>query len=775
VEKRQYLHIDGIIDKNRVESRILEEEIQKAVLSGHRHIEVSAYGQHGIGGRLWRSQDEPVHIRVEGHSGQRTGSMGLPGTTVEIMGPASDDVGWLNTGAEIIVHGHASNGVGNAMAQGKIFIGGNLGSRAMTMTKHNPKFEPPELWVLGSTGDYFGEFMAGGVAVVCGINAQKSWNLLGHRPLVGMVSGKVFVRGTLKEYSKKDAKVIPIENGDWRWLTDNLKVFLKKIKRPELLRELSIRSEWKMLRALSPQERKDVKKLSMKVFRKNVWNAELGMGGLIGDLSLEDRGQIALLPTGDFRRSLPVWENRKYKAPCTYTCPTEIPVQERWQLIRDGKTDEAIDLSLNYTPFPASVCGYLCPNLCMAACSRNEDMMVPIDTKILGRAGKDLKLPEFPQPTGKKVAIIGGGPAGIAAAWQLKLKGHESVIYDIAKKPGGKLTSVIPDSRIPKEILKEELSRINKVLTFKHISKPMKEKDINKLKREFDYVIVATGAHKPRTLPLPGKKKTITAIDFLKKSKLNKIKPGKSIVIIGAGNVGCDVATEAKRLGASDITLIDVQEPASFGKEREDAEASGAKFKWPCFTKEITDKGVKLTNGETLLADTVVVSIGDTTELDFLPVDITVSNGFVETDSNYQTTDVQVFAIGDIASPGLLTEATGSGRKTALVIHELLSGRNPEFDEGEVIDKQRISLEYLNPNKKIFTDLKECGNECSSCGSCRDCGICEIICPKSAISRTETGTGYSYDVDSERCIACGFCASACPCGIWNLQPCSPVV
>ena len=100
------------------------------------------------------------------------------------------------------------------------------------------------------------------------------------------------------------------------------------------------------------------------------------------------------------------------------------------------------------------------------------------------------------------------------------------------------------------------------------------------------------------------------ALDFLAKAKTNDIKPGKNVIVVGAGNVGCDVATEAHRLGAENITLIDVQEPASFGKEREEAEAAGAKFRWPCFTKEITADGVVIDSGELLPADTVVISIG---------------------------------------------------------------------------------------------------------------------------------------------------------------------
>jgi glutamate synthase domain-containing protein 3 len=179
--------ISGTFSGQRVESRVLEEQIQDTVARGDRSIEVRAFGQHGIGGRLWRSANEPVHVKITGHTGQRVGSMGFPNTFIEVLGPASDDVGWLNAGAEIVIHGNAGNGCANAMAQGKIFIAGNIGARGMTMTKHNPRFAPPELWLLGSAGDYFGEFMAGGIAVICGHEAQNPQNVLGYRPFVGAI------------------------------------------------------------------------------------------------------------------------------------------------------------------------------------------------------------------------------------------------------------------------------------------------------------------------------------------------------------------------------------------------------------------------------------------------------------------------------------------------------------------------------------------------------------------------------------------------------------
>ncbi len=284
--------IAGRQDGERVRSRILEEQIQKAVAEGCRRLQIDAYGQHGIGGRLWRAGDQPVFIRITGQPGQRVGSMGFPNTVIEVLGPASDDVGWLNAGAEIVVHGHAGNGAANAMAQGRVFIAGNIGARGMTMTKHNPRFGAPELWVLGSVGDYFGEFMAGGVAVVCGHEAQTPDNILGYRPLVGMVGGKVFLRGPHGGFSQTDARMAPIGDPDWNWLLANLKVFLKKIGRSELLRTFSVRDQWQLLVARTPSEKAGRPVRPVRGFHREVWNAELGAGGLIGDLSRLDRSVI---------------------------------------------------------------------------------------------------------------------------------------------------------------------------------------------------------------------------------------------------------------------------------------------------------------------------------------------------------------------------------------------------------------------------------------------------------------------------------------------------
>ena len=775
MKSSEYIYIPGTREGKRIPSRVLEEIIHQHIKGGQRKLEVEAFGQHGIGGRLWDAEQETTHIRIIGHPGQRAGSLGNANTRIEIMGPASDDVGWLNAGAQIVVHGSASNGTMNGAAQGKVYIGGSIGARGMTMTKQNPRFEPPELWVLGAAGDYFGEFMAGGIAVICGHGFGTDNSIMGYRPLVGMVGGKVFVRGSVDGFSEKDAKVIALSNEDWDWLLKNLKTFLEKIDQADLFNSLSHRPDWKVLTAKSHHEKAmGGEQLSMSAFRAEVWDRELGRGGLIGDLQETEQGTVPMITKGELRRYVPVWEQGKYLAPCQAACPTGIPVQDRWAMVRADNIDEAISMGLEHTPFPATVCGYLCPSPCMASCTRNMENMNPIDVRLLGRASENVACPKPAQKTNKRVAVIGAGPGGIAAAWHLTLKGHTAVLFDTGVRLGGKISSVIPESRIPRQTLESELTRIKDLIGDIRLEQPIDEKEFSRIKTDYEFTVVAAGAAKPRALPVPGLEHAVFANDFLEDAKRENFSPGKRVVIIGAGNVGCDVATEAHRLGSRDITLIDVQKPAAFGKEKEDAQKCGAKFQWPLFTKEITSKGVVLEDGKLMGADTVVIAIGDVPDLGFLGKQIEFNKGFVSVDEFGRTSDPRVFAIGDIVAPGLITDAIGMGKRAALSIDLLLAGEKLEpVKAASMIPKERIKLEYYDPGKDS-RKMEECGADCASCGNCRDCGICVAVCPEAAIERVESEGGFEYTVDPDKCIGCGFCAGACPCGIWALVPNTPL-
>ena len=196
---------------------------------------------------------------------------------------------------------------------------------------------------------------------------------------------------------------------------------------------------------------------------------------------------------------------------------------------------------------------------------------------------------------------------------------------------------------------------------------------------------------------------------------------------------------------------------------------------WPRFTKAITDKGVELTDGELLPANTVIVAVGDMPDLSFVPEEIATERGFIMVDENYATSDPQVYAIGDAVRPGLLTDAIGAGRIAARTIDGLLKGAAETYDKLPAINYERVKMQYFDPRIGEFADTSSCATHCASCGACRDCGLCEEICPQKAISRSDMPAGgFEYVVDSERCIGCGFCAGACPTGVWEIVENAPL-
>jgi NADPH-dependent glutamate synthase beta subunit-like oxidoreductase/NAD-dependent dihydropyrimidine dehydrogenase PreA subunit len=475
------------------------------------------------------------------------------------------------------------------------------------------------------------------------------------------------------------------------------------------------------------------------------------------------------------RRRKPYWANQEYAAPCTFYCPTHIPTIDRLRLLRQGKSDEAYQLILSYTPFPASVCGAICPNLCMQNCSR-QIVDQAIDIAMLGRSVRDAKLPAFADPTGRKVAVIGAGPAGMSAAWQLAQAGIEAHIFEKDTQLGGKLAQVIPWERLAKAVWDKEIDRFVQAPNIQvHLGEDVTRKKIEQFKQEYDYIVIAVGTHEPRRLPFPGADRVIPALDFLKSAKsASPLKVGKQVVIIGAGNVGCDVACEAYRLGAEQVTLVDIQKPLAFGKEKAAAEALGALFKWPVNTREVTDQGLVTATGEIIPAQTVIISIGDIPAISFLPDTVetikAAGGAWIKTDEAGRTSDPKILAVGDVERPGLATNALGSGKKAAEFVIAALQGKEWHPAKLKVIIPDALTLEHYCP-APIPGDSPDAEAErCASCGTCRDCRLCETICPTGAISRRSLGEmGYEYIVDDNKCIACGFCRDTCPCGIWTMQ------
>ncbi len=771
---RKVITIHGHIRGKRVPTRILEEQIQQTVAEGGRNLHVTADGQHGIGGRIW-NRGETVRIVVEGPVGQRLGSMGMFGTEIVVRGSASDDVGWLNCGAKITVLGDVTNGAFNAAAQGILYVQGSGGARCDTMTKQNPRFDPPQSWYFRDVGDSFAEFKAGGITVVCGVNPRNPDNILGYRPCVGMVGGVIYFRGPISGYSERDVKLLDLTPQDWEWLTTNMKPFLTEIERLSFYKELTRSPEdWKKLMTYTPREKRERTwfRISTSDFRKTEWEKDLGQGGLFAEYIDHDQTLLPYITTGKERRNRPVWANEKYLPPCAFSCPSRIPSHTRTRLIRQGRLQEALELVLQYSPLPATVCGQICPNLCMQTCTRGQlDEPVHIDN--YGLLALDLPAPKRAEPTGHSIAIIGGGPGGLSAAWQLALKGHSVDLYEAADKLGGKLEICIPRERLPQELLQKEISRLLELGITVHLRKKVDQRTFDEIYKQHEIVVVACGAHKPRVLNFPGSEHTVTAYDFLKGANIGNLPDLKDarVVIVGAGNVGMDVASQAFNCGARSVIAVDIQKPAAFGKEMELAVAKGTEIVWPKFTERYdqTLKSLFFTDGTSLDADLVVVAVGDVPVVDFLPPSVHAEKGWIAVNSIGQTSDVKVFAIGDATRLGLVTHAIGQGRIAAETIHYQLmhAPRQPEVEQ--VIPYERIKSEYYDACAGEYDPEKE-ASRCMSCATCRDCHMCESTCYWGAISRVEKpGGAYEYVVDENKCIGCAFCAGICPCGVWEME------
>jgi NADPH-dependent glutamate synthase beta subunit-like oxidoreductase/glutamate synthase domain-containing protein 3/NAD-dependent dihydropyrimidine dehydrogenase PreA subunit len=766
--------INGNIKGKRVSSRELEDRIQEAARAGKRTLTVKADGQHGIGGRIWPT-GKKTRITVEGPVGQRLGSMGMEGTEIVVKGSVSDDVGWINCGAVITVLGDVTNGAHNAGAQGKLYVQGGGGARCDTMTKHNPRFEPLQSWYFRDVGDSFAEFKAGGIAVVCGVNPRNANNVLGYRPCVGMVGGTIYFRGPIQGYSEADVRQADLTPQDWDWLTKNIKPYLKAIDRMEYLEELTrTAKDWKKLIAYTPTEKKERRgrKLPMTEFRTNVWEAGVGKGGIFGEYLEHDQTILPYITHGEDRRFRPVWSNDKYLPPCAYSCPSRIPSHKRASLIRQNRLEDALALVLQYSPFPASVCGQVCPNLCMDACTRGL-IDKPLDIKNLGRLSLEIPAPEKANSTGKKVAVIGAGPAGLSAAWQLALKGHSVSLYEASPKLGGKLELCIPRERLPHEILKKEISRFEEMGISVHLKKKVTKALFKEIYKKHEIVVVACGAHEARMVKFPGIEDVIPGIEFLK--DVNYGNPvdlsKKDVVVIGAGNVGMDIACQAFACGAKSVTAVDIQPPASFGKEQEMAKERGTKILYPKVTAKFSKRQKKIyfQDGSSLKADIAIMSIGEVPVLDFLPPEIHTERGYIVVNNLGQSSDLKVFAVGDATQPGLITHAIGQGRIAADVIHNQMMNYDyvPEIEQ--VIPYERIKTVYYETERGGEFVAETEANRCMSCGTCRDCGMCESSCYYGAISRLEGEDGaFEYVVDDKLCIGCGFCSGICPCGVWEM-------
>ena len=249
--------------------------------------------------------------------------------------------------------------------------------------------------------------------------------------------------------------------------------------------------------------------------------------------------------------------------PCVATCPAGVDVPGYTALVREGRYKDAVRLIRKDNPFP-TVCALICEHPCETRCRRNL-IDAPINIRGLKRFAVDncgdVPVPEKMDDTGKKIAVIGGGPSGLSAAYFLSIMGHEVTVFEKRSQLGGMLRYGIPNYRLPRERLQWDIDAILstgvQVKCDYDISSP---ESMSEIRDNYDAIYISIGSHNAKSIGIPGEyaKGVIPAVEMLRGIGDDAMPDfeGKAVVVIGGGNVAMDVARTAKRLGATDVSIV---------------------------------------------------------------------------------------------------------------------------------------------------------------------------------------------------------------------------
>ena len=488
-------------------------------------------------------------------------------------------------------------------------------------------------------------------------------------------------------------------------------------------------------------------------------------------------------------------------APCQLNCPARTDCQGYVGLIANGEYDAALKLIKNKISLPASI-GRVCPHPCEKAC-RRQNVEEPINIAQLKAFAADMDLksdsyvPEVQEPTGKKVAVIGGGPAGLTAAYYLTIMGHSVTVYDMMEKMGGMLRYGIPQYRLPKEVLDKEIAIIEKTgVKFVNNSKLGVDYTIESLKKENDAVIVAVGAWKSSSMRTPGEELdgVYGGIDFLRGViKGNAPEIGEKVAICGGGNTAMDACRTAVRLGAKEVYVVyrrTRNEMPADELEINEAEEEGVIYKFltnplsfngedgkvKSMTLQLMELGEPDASGrrrpvpiegktEEIAVDSVILAIGQKLVTDDVKELELNERGNIIADADFFTTSIDgVFAIGDATNRGasIAIEAIGEADRCAKAVDAYLNGQELDTRAPYISKRDESTIDYsdrekqsrINPkvlpadvrNRNFdevslgFTEeeAKAEANRCLECG-CREYYKCKLL-----------KVAQRYDINPER-------------------------
>jgi len=486
---------------------------------------------------------------------------------------------------------------------------------------------------------------------------------------------------------------------------------------------------------------------------------------------------------------------------CRATCPASLNVQGYIALIAQGKFKEAFELIRQHLPFPG-VLGRICFHPCENECERG-DVEEPIAICALKRfvADKIMEQPEdktvpIQRIYNEKIAIIGSGPTGLTAAYELVKAGYPVTVFESLPEPGGMMRYGIPSYRLPKNIVEREIQYLEdlgvEIITNVTFGQDLALMDLKD--KGYKAVFLAIGAWKSPKIGIEGEqlKGILPAVELLKDFNLGrKVEIGERVAIIGGGNVAVDAARVALRLGAKETFILyrrsRVEMPA-FQPEVEQAEKEGVKILFLKSPKRIVGRNRKVKAIEcfhmrlvepddagrrrvipiegsehTIEVDTVIPAIGQMLDTSVIPKGTQVTTyGIYVNPNTLQTSIPQVFAGGDaVLGPATVIEAIADGQKAAKSIQKHLRGEEFTLEVEELLppveiapkvgikEEQRQVMPTLSVKKRIegfeeveqgFTEemaIKE-AKRCLACGGCSECLECVKVCEANAIDHTQT-------------------------------------